>query len=106
MKRLQIRLLAAIGMVGVGGGANADELTDMLAPQYIYMELCKDSPPLPADRLRTIDKVTDMVDKQELNKSVIRMMFKLKLADGDKAKVANFCSTMATMIENEPGHEK
>jgi hypothetical protein len=33
MKRLQIRLLAAIGMVGVGGGANADELTDMLAPQ-------------------------------------------------------------------------
>jgi hypothetical protein len=33
-------------------------------------------------------------------------MFTLKLADGDKAKMAKFCSTMAIMIQNEPGHEK
>jgi hypothetical protein len=82
----------------------ADEMTDVLAPQYIYINLCKDWPPLPPDRLRTIYVMTEMVDAKELEKSIIKAMATLKL--GNKEKTAEFCSRMATMIKNESGHEQ
>jgi hypothetical protein len=100
--KINIILQATIAAISflMASEVSGDEMTDALAPQYIYMELCKDSPPLPPDRLRSIDAMTDIVDKQELKKSVIKMMFTLKLAN-NKEKTAEFCSKMATMIKNE-----
>jgi hypothetical protein len=78
---------------------------DALVPQYIYMELCKDSSPLPAERLSTIEAITEVIDKQELKKALARTIFKLKLADG-KDKLDEFCSDMAATIKNEPKPEQ
>jgi len=83
---------------------NADELADTLAPQFIYLELCKDiAPPLPPDRLRAIDALHEIVDEGELRKSITRLIVKIA---GNKEKVATFCSTMAAMIKNEEGHDR
>jgi hypothetical protein len=82
----------------------ADELADTLAPQFVYMEACKDiAPPLPPDRLRIIDALHEIVDEGELRKSIMRLIVKVA---GTKEKVAAFCSTMATMIKNEKGHDR
>lgn len=83
---------------------NADDLADTLAPQFVYMEACKDiAPPLPPDRLRTIDALHEIVDEGELRKSIAKLIVKVA---GTKEKVAAFCSTMATMIKNEQGHDR
>lgn len=83
---------------------NADDLADTLAPQFVYLELCKDiAPPLPPDRLRAIDALHEIVDKGELRKSILRLIVKVA---GSKEKAAAFCSNMATMIKNEEGHDR
>lgn len=82
---------------------NADNVTDGLAVQYAYMEVCKESPPLPPDRLRTVDALTEIVDAGELRKSMTRLAVKLA---GNKEKIASFCSQMETMIKNEKGHDE
>jgi hypothetical protein len=101
-------LIAATVMASIGFAANANEVSDSvsegLALQYIYMELCKDFPPLPPDRLRTVDAMKAVVDKDELKKATIRLMITLNLAN--KSRQAKFCSEMVKMIEGEPGHEQ
>jgi hypothetical protein len=82
---------------------NADELADTLAPQYFYMEACRDiSPPLRPDRLRTIDALREIVDEAELKKAIMRVIVRW---GRDKEKIASFCSQMATMIKNEEGYD-
>jgi hypothetical protein len=77
----------------------ADELADTLAPQFVYMEACKDiAPPLPPDRLRSIDAMHEIVDEGELRKSMARLIVKL---GGSKDNIKRFCSTMSDMIKNE-----
>jgi hypothetical protein len=102
----------SLAVVGIGiaiallvtSKINADELADTLAPQFVYLELCKDiAPPFPPDRLRAIDSFHDIVDEGELRKAISRLIFKLA---GNKEKLASFCSTMATMIKNEEGHDR
>jgi hypothetical protein len=66
------------------------------------MEHCRDSPPLPPDRLRTVEAMTAV--KDELKKATIRLMITLNLAN--KSRQAKFCSEMVKMIEGEPGHEQ
>jgi hypothetical protein len=66
------------------------------------MEACKDiAPPLPPDRLRSVDALREIVDEGELKKAITRLTWKLR----DKEKAASFCSLMAEMIRNEK-HEK
>jgi hypothetical protein len=82
---------------------NADDLADTLAIQYVYMEACKDiAPPLPPDRLRTVDAMREIVDEGALKKAITALIWKVAR---DKEKVASFCSLMAEMIKNEK-HEK
>jgi hypothetical protein len=108
MRRLMFTV--AVVLVSTTFKATADELPDStvqgLALQYMYMELCKDiAPPLPPDRLRVVDALTEIVDREALLKAVVTLQSKLKLDPNDKDKVATFCSNMATMIKNEK-HEK
>jgi hypothetical protein len=53
--------------------ASSAETPAHVAVQYIDIELCKDSSPLPADRLRTLDAMKAVVDKDELKKATIRL---------------------------------
>jgi T5orf172 domain len=82
--------------------SNADDLADTLAIQFVYMEACKGiAPPLPPDRLRTIDALHEIVDEGELRKSISRLIVKIASTKGN---TATFCSTMAGMIKNEDHH--
>jgi hypothetical protein len=102
MKRLLLTLTIA-ALIAPLDEVNADEMTDALAPQYIYMELCKDWPPLLPDRLRAIDAITKLgVDAEELKKSVFNFMLKFKLiGTTDRSytnkKTTEFCSRMAAL---------
>jgi hypothetical protein len=108
MRGIQSLLIAAAVVAGIGISTNANEVSDSvsegLALQYIYMEHCKDSPPLPPDRLRTVEAMTAVVDKDEVKKATIRLMITLNLTN--KTRLAKFCSEMVKMIEGEPGHEQ
>ncbi len=108
MRGIHSQLIAATVMTSIGFGASANEVSDSvsegLALQYIYMEHCKDSPPLPPDRLRTVEAMTAVIDKDELKKATIRLMITLNLAN--ESRQAKFCSEMVKMIEGEPGHEQ
>jgi hypothetical protein len=100
-------LTIALLLAGCAAAASAEEeltLTDALALQYDYMILCEDFPPLPLDRLMTINALSETVDKEDLKKATIRWGVKLKLRD--PAKLSAFCTRMANMIKNEPGHEE
>jgi hypothetical protein len=99
MRRGEAMNRPALSFTGIGIGIaiallvtskiNADELADMLAPQFAYMEACKNiAPPLPPDRLRTIGALHEIVDEGELRKSISRLIVKLA---GSKEKVAAFC---------------
>jgi hypothetical protein len=75
--RMYVICLFLLTLMGPAGTfkANADEVPDEtvdgLALQYMYMELCKDiAPPLPPDRLRVIDALTEIVDRKALLKAV------------------------------------
>jgi hypothetical protein len=100
----------ALAVMGIGiatallvpSTINADDLADTLAPQFLYLEICKGiAPPLPPDRIRSMDALHEIVDEGELRKSIVRLMVKV---GGTKEKAAAFCSNMATMIKNEKGH--
>jgi hypothetical protein len=86
------------------GELTKEDATEALAPQYLYMVLCEDFPPLPLERLLTINALLETVDKEEVKKAAIRWGVKLKLQD--PAKLTAFCSRMANTIKNEPGHEE
>jgi hypothetical protein len=109
---MKVAMITVI-MFALCGAVNAIELTKeekakmavSLALQYAYMETCKDFPPLPPDRLRTIDTMTEMLnDPEAIKKAAIVLSMRLNLSDKDKATA--FCERMAGMIKNEPGHEK
>jgi hypothetical protein len=108
MRGIHSLLIATTVMASIGFGASANEVSDSvsegLALQYIYMEHCNDSPPLPPDRLRTVEAMTSVIDKDELKKATIRLMITLNLAN--KSWLAKFCSEMVKMIEGESGHEQ
>jgi hypothetical protein len=103
MKRLACIAAAAVGVLLAASQANADDLADASAIQYAYMELCKDSPPLPADRIRAVDAEREIVDETELRKAITRLTVNLA---GGKDKIARFCSIMTDTIAHETGHEK
>jgi hypothetical protein len=99
-------LTIALLLAGCAAAASAEELTmtEVLALQFVYMDQCEDFPPLPLERLMTINAAAELVDRGELKKAVVRWGVKLKLHD--PAKLSAFCTRMANMIKNEPGHEE
>lgn len=103
-KFLLAAIVLAVPTISVAGDFLSPDAVEALAMQYLYMNECPDFPPLPQDRLNVIDAMTEMVDKQDLLKATVRLVDQMHLAD--KAKVAVFCSRMADMIKNEPGHRQ
>jgi hypothetical protein len=104
MRRIQSLRIAATVMAGIGISANANEVSDSVSEgllQYIYMEHCKDFPPLPPDRLRTVEAMTAVVDKDELKKATIRLMITLNLTN--KPRLAKFCFEMVKMNRRRAG---
>ena len=67
----------------------------------MYMEFCPDFPPLPPDRLRAVDALTEIVDRKELLRAAVTLQHRLNFDPSDKNMVARFCSKVATMIKNE-----